>query len=167
MIIHNRGSVGLLWLSLLASYASAAELRGKIVRISDGDTVTLLDADKVQHKVRLSGIDSPESKQAFGNRAKQHLGELIHEKEVRIVWTSKDRNGRIIGDVYLGERWINQEMIRDGFAWHFKRYDKRQALADTEKEAREAKRGLWADKEPVPPWEWRKSEAERRKAAKK
>lgn len=139
---------------------------GKTVGITDGDTVTLLDADKVQHKIRLDGIDAPEAKQAFGNRAKQTLSEKIGEAEVRIVWTSKDRNGRIIGDVYLGERWINQEMIHDGFARHFKRYDNRQSLADAEKESREAKRGLWADKEPVPPWEWRKSEAERRKAAK-
>ena len=143
---------------LLSLPAFAEELRGKIVAIADGDTCTLLDASKVQHKIRLNGIDAPEKKQAFGTKAREALGEKIHEKEVRIKWTKKDRYGRILGDVYFWDRHINREMIRDGMAWHYRQYSKSVELQREEDAAREAKRGLWADKSPVPPWEFRHPE---------
>ena len=143
---------------LLTVPAFAEELRGKIVSIADGDTCTLLDASKVQHKIRLNGIDAPEKKQAFGTKAKEALGEKIHEKEVRVEWSKKDRYGRILGDVYLGDRHINREMIRDGMAWHYRQYSKSVELQREEDAARKAKRGLWSDKSPVPPWEFRKQE---------
>jgi endonuclease YncB( thermonuclease family) len=142
------------------------ELTGKVVHIADGDTLTILDADKMQHKIRLHGIDAPESKQAFGTKAKEALASKIHEKTVRIVWKEKDQYGRIVGDVHLGDRNINIEMVRDGFAWWYKTYaPKSKTLEAAEEEAQKAKRGLWHDKNPEPPWEFRKKERDRKKAA--
>ncbi|HEX4142983.1 MAG TPA: thermonuclease family protein [Pirellulales bacterium] len=138
------------------------EIRGKVVRIADGDTITVLDANKVQHKIRLAEIDAPEKGQAFGTKSKERMSEKVGDKEVVVHWTKKDRYGRIVGDVLLGERRINLEMIQDGLAWHYKRYSKSRELAEAEEEARKAKKGLWVDKEPVPPWEYRKQEREKK-----
>ena len=156
----------LVCLSLLASAASAAELRGKVIKITDGDTVVILDAKKAQHKIRLNGIDAPESQQPFGTKSRQHLGGLIHEKEVRIVWTKRDRYGRILGTVYLDQQNVNLEMVRSGFAWRFVRYSKDEELATAENVARLAKIGLWADENPIAPWEWRKQQSTLRKVLK-
>lgn len=136
----------------------AAEFCGKVVSIADGDTITVL-FDNEQRKIRLDEIDAPEKKQPFGTRAKQALSEKIGEKEVRIVWAKKDRYGRILGRVYCGDRWINREMVGDGFAWRYVQYSRDPELAKAEAEARDAKRGLWSDKEPIPPWEWRTSKS--------
>lgn len=128
--------------------ALSADLRGKVVSIADSDTPTVLDAQKIQHRIRLEAIDAPEKGQEFGAKSRQALGDKIHEKEVRIEWGKRDRYQRIIGRVYLDKRDVSLEMIRDGMAWHFKRYDSSNSLADAETEARSAKRGLWADKSP-------------------
>jgi micrococcal nuclease len=141
----------------------ADEIRGKVVSIADGDTITVLDAEKVQHKIRLEGIDAPEKGQAFGTKSKEKISEKVGEKELVVRWTKKDRYGRILGDVYLGDRHINLEMVRDGMAWHYKQYSKSKELSDAEDEARKSQKGLWVDKDPVPPWEYRKAEREKRK----
>jgi endonuclease YncB( thermonuclease family) len=138
------------------------ELTGKVVHIADGDTITVLDSDKAQHKIRLSGIDAPEKKQAFGTKSREALAGKVHEKTVRVVWHEKDRYGRIVGDIHLGERNINTEMVRDGFAWWYRTYaPKSKTLEEAETDARKAQRGLWHDKNPEPPWEFRKRERER------
>jgi endonuclease YncB( thermonuclease family) len=147
-------------LAILCSSTAAADdpphfFRAKVVKIADGDTITVL-LDKTQHKIRLEGIDAPEQGQAYGTKARQALGEKIAGQTVRVEWKKRDRYKRIIGRVYLGEQDISLEMVQEGMAWHFKRYSKEAALADAEREARKASRGLWADKNPVPPWEWRK-----------
>ena len=98
----------------------ADEIRGKVVSISDGDTITVLDAEKVQHKIRLQGIDAPEKKQAFGTKSKDRLSDKIGEKEVVVKWKEKDRYGRVLGEIHLGDRHINLEMVQDGMAWHYK-----------------------------------------------
>ena len=131
------------WITAVAVLALAAnlhaeEIRGKVVSIADGDTITVLDADKVQHRIRLEGIDSPEKGQAFGTKAKEKMSKLVGEKEVVVKWSKKDRYDRILGDVYLGDRHINLEMVKDGLAWHFKQYSKSKELADAEEEARKA-----------------------------
>lgn len=141
----------------VAQFALANEIRGKVVSITDGDTITVLDADKVQHKIRLQGIDAPEKKQAFGTKSKDALSEKIGEREVLIAWKDKDRYERVLGEVYLGKRHINTEMVREGWAWHYKQYSKSTELAEAEDSAREKRLGLWADKEPIPPWEFRKA----------
>lgn len=151
---------------LCLSPAFAEELRGKVVKITDGDTLTVLDTEKVQHKIRLEGIDAPESKQAFGTRSKQALGEKVADKEVLVVWEEKDRYGRMLGDVYLEGRPINREMVEEGMAWHFKRYSQSKELADVETDARKAKRGLWSEKNPIPPWEFRKQARDKDKSVK-
>ena len=147
--------------------AKPHELAGKVVHVADGDTLTVLDNEKVQHKIRLHGIDAPEKGQAFGTKAKEALAEKVHEKTVRVVWKEKDRYGRIVGDVHLGDRNINVEMVHDGFAWWYRTYaPKSKALEQAEAEAKKEKRGLWRDKDPEPPWEFRKKERESNAARK-
>lgn len=133
---------------------------GRVVRISDGDTVTVLvesEGKKEMHRIRLKGIDSPEKGQTFGTKPKSAFGDKVFDKKVRVEWTRRDRNERIIGDIFLGDRWINLEMVEEGWAWHFKRYSKDQALADAEISARKDHRGLWQDPDPIPPWDYRKA----------
>jgi endonuclease YncB( thermonuclease family) len=132
---------------------AAAELVGEVVGVSDGDTIMVLDAGKTQHRVRLLGIDAPEDGQPFSAKAKQALSDRVFRKEVRLKLSGKDRYQRVLADVYLGDAWINKELVSDGFAWHYKQYDKRPELADAETAAHAAKRGLWIDQKPVPPWE--------------
>jgi endonuclease YncB( thermonuclease family) len=147
------------------------EFAGKAVHIADGDTITVLDSDQVQHKIRLHGIDAPEKAQAFGAKAKEALAEKVHERTVRVVWKEKDRYGRIVGDVHLadplaGDRNINIEMVRDGYAWWYRSYaPKSKWLEEAETEARNERRGLWRDKNPEPPWEFRKKKRESKQPA--
>jgi micrococcal nuclease len=129
---------------------------GKVTRIADGDTFTMIFENGFDVRVRLNSIDSPEKKQAFSNRAKQTLSELIYNKEVKVYYESKDRYGRVLGDIYIDNLNVNQEMVRRGMAWHFTRYSEDKILAALEEEARINKIGLWADPNPVAPWEFRK-----------
>lgn len=128
---------------------------GKVVGIADGDTITVLLA-KQQHKIRLNGIDAPESGQAFGTKSKQALGDMVFGKEVKIEWKERDKYKRIIGEVFVGDCRVCLAMVQEGFAWHYVQYSKDPAIAKAEKEARDAKKGLWADAKPIPPWEYRK-----------
>lgn len=89
---------------------------GRCTKVSDGDTITVLDSEKVQHKVRLDRIDAPEKKQAFGEKSKQHLSEMVFGKDVRVEWQKKDRYQRILGIVFIGEKDVNLQMVKDGFA---------------------------------------------------
>lgn len=144
--------------SLLA--APLAEFNAQVVGISDGDTITVLSADKTQTKIRLHGIDAPEAKQAYGTKAKESLSAKVFGKSVRIVSRDVDRYGRTVAEVFVGDRLINRELVTDGFAWHYVKYAPNDAeLAAAEKAAREAKRGLWADIAPVAPWDFRKPAA--------
>ena len=130
---------------------------GRCTKVSDGDTITVLDSEKVQHKVRLDRIDAPEKKQAFGEKSKQHLSEMVFGKDVRVEWQKKDRYQRILGIVFIGEKDVNLQMVKDGFAWHYKFYDKTPAYAQAALDAREKKIGLWVDPNPIEPYEFRKS----------
>ena len=132
-------------------------IEGKVIKIADGDTFTLIFKNGFDVRVRLNGIDSPEKKQAFSKRAKQTLSDLIINKDVKVHYESKDRYGRVLGDVYVGNVNINYEMVRRGMAWHFTRYSEDNILATLEKEARNNKIGLWVDSEPVSPWDYRKN----------
>ena len=136
----------------------ADELRGKVVSIADGDTITVLDENKKQNKVRLNGIDAPEKKQAFGAKGKARLGELVAGKDVVVEWKEKDKYGGIVGQVYQGSLDVNLQMVKEGLAWHYKKYSKATDLGKAEAEAKAGKKGLWADPNPVPPWEFRKTE---------
>jgi endonuclease YncB( thermonuclease family) len=140
--------------------AESTEITGKVVSIADGDTCTVL-IDREQVKVRLDGIDAPEKKQPFGTKSREHLAALIHEKQVRVVVTGKDRYGRSLGTIWDGKTNVNEAMVRSGLAWHYKKYSRDKRLAELEDAARKSKHGLWADKSPMPPWEWRAAEKDR------
>jgi endonuclease YncB( thermonuclease family) len=146
----------------LAGGAVADDLR--VVRVSDGDTFTGLDAENRQVKVRLHGIDAPEAKQAFGTVARKALADLIADKTVSVEEVDKDRYGRVIARVKIADKLVNAEMVRAGLAWRYVTYDKRNEFGGLEVDARRHRRGLWTDAHPVAPWEWRKTE-KRRKAA--
>jgi len=155
------GVAAVMCLSAAASVNAQSMLSGRVIAIADGDTLTLLDASKTQHRIRLDGIDAPESGQPFGNRSTQALSDLVIRKEARASCPKTDRYGRQVCQVKVGGVDVGLEQIRRGMAWHFKRYTTEQSSEDrsiysaAELEARKAKRGLWRDPEPVPPWEWR------------
>ena len=135
---------------------TAQTVTGKVVRVADGDTITVLDAANAQHKVRLEKIDAPEKGQAFGAVAKSHLAELVAGKFVRVEWEKRDKYGRVLGVVYVGETTANLQMVKDGYAWHYKRFDNTPVYSQAENAAREKRLGLWADGNPIAPWDFRK-----------
>ncbi|MBK6742500.1 MAG: thermonuclease family protein [Hydrogenophilales bacterium] len=140
----------------------AAELSGRVVGVTDGDTVTLLAAGNVQEKIRLSGIDAPEKGQPYGEASKQALSGLVYGKDVVVDWAKRDRYGRIVGKVLVDGRDACLDQARAGLAWHFKRYENEQSPEDrvsyaaAEVASRAARVGLWADPAPMAPWDWRK-----------
>jgi len=143
--------------------ASAESFECKVIGVSDGDTITVIDANKNEFKIRLSEIDTPEKSQAFGAQAKKALADKVFGQVITIVFDKRDRYGRIIGTIYLGKRWINKEMVEEGYAWHYKQYASSEELAAAEQKAREKKLALWLDKNVTAPWEFRS--AKRKKTA--
>lgn len=126
-----------------------------VVGVHDGDTITGLDEHKVQHKIRLDAIDAPELGQPFGQAAKKALSDKVFGKDVVVVPKTKDKYGRTIGHVMIDGRDVNLEMLEEGMAWHYAKYDRNKRLADAQQQARADRLGLWADSEPVAPWDWR------------
>ena len=141
---------------LLPGKVGAESLAGRVVKVIDGDTLDILQGRQTV-RIRLNGIDSPETGQAYGKRAKQFALELAAQKLVKVEVFEKDRYGRSVGDVLLPDgRNLNREMVRAGYAWWYRKYSKDASLGKLEEEARLARRGLWQDKVPMAPWEWRK-----------
>jgi endonuclease YncB( thermonuclease family) len=152
----------LLSLLLLSLSLFSAEIIGKVVGVSDGDTITVLDdMDQGKFRIRLDKIDAPEKKQAFGNKAKQFLSTLIFGKKVSIRFKSIDNYGRVLGVVSLDGKEINLVMVQSGYAWHYSYYDKTPAYIQAEKQARAEKKGLWQDPNPINPFEYRKKNKKR------
>jgi endonuclease YncB( thermonuclease family) len=155
-----------LWLVVafcsLVGIAQADTLSGRVVAVHDGDTITVLDANLTQHKIRLAGIDAPELRQAFGSRSKQNLSNLVYNRQVTVIWQKYDRYGRTVGVVLVDGHDVNLEQVLAGMAWWYRQYARDQSPAErrlyetAENDARTAKRGLWADVNPVPPWRWRR-----------
>ena len=147
--------------ALLADGAIAKSQLGRVVGVTDGDTVTLLINGRIQQRIRLAGIDAPEKAQPFGSRAKQQLSSLVFGKTVTVVGERQDRYHRLIGKILVDGQDVNLEMVASGYAWHFKRYEAEQSPIDRviygrrEREARSGRRGLWADASPVAPWDYR------------
>lgn len=128
----------------------------RVVGIADGDTLTCLTAAKQPIKVRLHAIDAPEKQQAFGQQAKKHLSDLVYNQTVTLNITDTDRYGRTVADIQLlGSLNVNQQMVKDGYAWAYRRYGGTR-YAPEEKAARKAKLGLWRDANPIEPSQWRK-----------
>jgi|SRR5262245_4259315 len=148
----------------MSAAAQPQTITGKVVAIADGDTLTVLDSSNRQHKIRLDGIDAPESSQDFGGRAKQSLSDLVFGKTVTVISSKKDRYGRTLGKVTLDGRDINLEQIRRGMAWFYRYYAKELSPEDakayerTEIAAKEEHAGLWRDLAPTPPWLFRRGE---------
>jgi endonuclease YncB( thermonuclease family) len=136
------------------------------VRVTDGETIVVLDADKVQHKIRLKGIDAPERGQAYGTKSKEHLSDLVAGKSVVVDYSKYDRYQRILGKVLVNGEDVNLEQVEAGMAWHYKKYQSEQSstdrvkYSDAEREARRQKLGLWRDPNPIPPWEYRQAKRE-------
>ncbi|MDO5679157.1 MAG: thermonuclease family protein [Pelistega sp.] len=145
-------------LSLLVTpqLAQAQTLLCKVVNVSDGDTINCLDKDKTQHRVRLSEIDAPERKQAFGQKARNYLRDLVIHKNVQIRVDGRDRYKRVLGTVYLNQRNINLEMVQSGYAWAYVRYLKDPAYTKAEAQARRLKRGIWAEGNAIYPEDFRR-----------
>lgn len=127
---------------------------GRVVSVTDGDTVRVLIGQE-QIRVRLEGIDAPEGKQPFGQRSKERLLELVGGKTVQVHVTGTDRYGRTLGKLILDGRDVNLQLISEGLAWHYDYYNSEPHYTEALQKAQQAKRGLWSEKEPVPPWEWR------------
>ena len=150
------------FLAVLAGPLLAAEYTGRVVGVSDGDTMTLLVPDGAsfkQVKVRLGEIDTPESRQPYGQRAKQALSDLAFNQQARVVVQDTDKYTRTVGRVYVGGVDVNAEMVKQGAAWVYRQYAKDQSLYRLEEQAKAAKRGLWAlpEAQRCPPWDWRKN----------
>jgi endonuclease YncB( thermonuclease family) len=155
-------------LFLLAALASTAlyaeDFAGKVVAISDGDTIRVMH-NGASERIRLWGIDCPEMKQPFGTRAKQFTGDLAFGQVVTVKVRDIDRYKRTVAEVILPDgRNLNQEIVRAGMAWWYQQYARRETVVqDLEQEARDAKRGLWSEPKPAAPWKWRKDAADARK----
>ncbi|AKG19888.1 hypothetical protein AAX09_10425 (plasmid) [Moraxella bovoculi] len=133
----------------------------RIVGIADGDTVTCLSSHNHQLRIRLDQIDAPESNQDFGTRSKQHLSQLVFSQQVQAQITGQDQYGRLLGTIYHNNQNINKVMVRDGMAWAYKKYVNDQEYFRLEKQARDAKRGLWSHPNPIYPATFRYNQRQR------
>ena len=156
-------------LALLAACTGAIatgpfEIRGRVVAIADGDTLTLLDASKKQHRIRLDGIDAPERGQPYSTRSRESLGQLAHERDAVAYCSKTDRYGRSVCRVAVGKDDVGLAQLRAGLAWFFRRYagelppPQRSLYEEAEHDARAQKRGLWRDASPTAPWDHRGSQ---------
>lgn len=143
-------------LALLFFATAMFALEGKVVKVSDGDTITVLDDNKVQHKVRFYGIDAPEKSQPYGEKSRKNLESYVAGKYVKVDTRATDRYGRTVGVVYAGNTNVNEAQVADGYAWAYTQYGGRE-FKTFENDAKSKGLGLWADKKPQAPWEYRKN----------
>lgn len=165
----------LLPLMLMVSIAARAEtLSGTVVGVADGDTVTVLDADRGRHKIRVAGIDAPEKAQPFGQRSRESLSRFVFGRQVEVQWSKRDRYQRVVGKVMVADPNCRgsqcpktfdagRAQLTAGFAWWYRKYAREQSSEDArqyevaEQDARSRRVGLWSDAQPMPPWDWRKA----------
>lgn len=141
-------------------YAAHESFPAYVIRVADGDTITVSDAYDQQHRIRFAEIDAPESPdQPYYDKATQYVIDRVAQRPVTIVVKDKDRYGRIVGEIILPDgNSLNRELVAQGFAWWYRQYSHDETIGVLEAQARTARRGLWADPSPVPPWEWRKGQ---------
>lgn len=144
-------------LAVAAIPAHAQALSGRVVGVADGDTLTVLDANRAQHKIRLSDIDAPEKAQAFGQRSKQSLSDLCFGKSAEVRIRDTDRYGRSIGRVTCQGVDANAIQVKRGMAWVYDAYVSDKRLYALQAQAKQQHLGLWADPSPVQPWAYRKA----------
>lgn len=139
-------------------HPSEFDLVGRVVRVADGDTLSLLDGSGQQHKIRLFGIDTPEREQRYGKTAHRALDNMVAGKTVGVIRVEVDDYGRTVGTVYLQNRNINLTMVEQGHAWWYRRYAAYERhLAEAEQVARRDRKGLWSYPRPQAPWDWRRT----------
>lgn len=163
-LLDNLSMIRYLLIGLTLLYTSqvwADLLQGRVVGVADGDTITVLDGSNTQYKIRLAGIDAPEKKQPFGQVSKKSLSDLVYNKVVDVDWSKTDRYGRLVGKVLVSDLDANLEQVKRGLAWHYSKYKKEQVFEDrlmylhAQRDATEAKLGLWVEPNPIAPWDWR------------
>ena len=142
---------------LISSICISQTYTGKVIGIKDGDTIVVLDSLNYQTTLRLAEVDCPEKSQAFGTKAKQFTSDEIYLKQIKYIVTDVDRYGRSIAKIYYdNNKYLSEEIIRNGFGWQYKKYSSSKLLAKLEEEARKNKRGLWIDPNPIYPSDWRR-----------
>lgn len=144
----------LLILILFCSFVKGDTIIGKCIRVSDGDTITVL-ADGNKIRVRLDGIDAPEKGQDFSKKASSYVYDLCQNKEVKVEVKGIDQYKRVLGVVYVDSINVNEELLKNGLAWRYK-YNKNPHYLKLQEEAKAKKKGLWSAKNPIDPWQWRK-----------
>ena len=160
--MKKRTLAAVMLLAVFVCDATAATLAGRVVGVSDGDTVTVLTAENRQFKIRLTGIDAPEKKQPFGAFAKETLARQLFGQPVTVEWSKTDRYGRILGKIEVDGVDANLEQVREGSAWVYTQYlreltiEDRRLYLEVEQQAKSEHAGLWRDTHPEPPWQWRK-----------
>ena len=145
------------YLALLLIFLISAEskvIEGKVVRVTDGDTVTILTKENKQERIRLDGIDAPEINQDYGRKSREYLASMVAGKTVRVEYKSRDRYGRILGVVYTGRKNVNEEMVKQGLAWQY-RYNRDKNYERLQNEAKRKKLNIWSQKAPVDPFDFR------------
>ena len=148
----------LILLFFLSAQVYAQTLTGKVIGIKDGDTVVVIDVSNTQTTLRLAEVDCPEKAQAFGTRAKQFTSDAVYLKQIKYEVTDTDRYGRSIAKIYYDDnKYLSAEIIKNGFGWQYKQYSTSKLLAKLEQEARQNKRGLWIEPNPIYPSDFRKS----------
>ena len=150
--------VTITFIVFILSPAQGYSFAARVIKVADGDTVTAVTEDNKTLKIRLFGIDAPEKDQAYGQKSKKTLSGMINRKEVDVEIVAGDKYGRSVGIIYLGNKTINEEMVKKGHAWVYRRYCAKSECRkwiDLEEGARKDRKGLWNDSEPVPPWEFR------------
>jgi endonuclease YncB( thermonuclease family) len=152
-LFHVAGLVLALALAALPSFAQT--IAGRVVGVSDGDTVTVLDASNKQTRVRLAQIDAPEKSQDFGQASKQALSDLVFNKPVTVEVETIDKYGRTVGKVLVGGQDANLAQVKAGMAWVYRQYARDSAYFSAEESAKAARLGLWSRPDAVPPWEYR------------
>lgn len=143
---------------MIWSYSCSSQTGvGKIIGIKDGDTVVLLDSNYSQITIRLAEVDCPEKSQAFGKNAKQFTSNAVYLKNVKYKVETIDRYGRIVAQIYYENgKYLSEEIIKNGYGWHYKKYSKSELLAKLENQAKKKRIGLWVDDNAIAPWNWRK-----------
>ena len=158
ILAKNYVKIVLLGVAILLSVIATADdgISGLVVSVADGDTLTVLDAEHQQHKIRLGGIDAPEKAMPFGQVSKQKLAEICLQKQAEVNVLTIDRYGRAVAHVYCDGVYANREMVKAGYAWVYRTYDKGfESFYVLQRQAKAAELGLWADPNPTPPWQWR------------
>jgi len=169
---YRSPQIRFLWLVSLLSLALAAALAGCLprdsfeaccVRVYDGDTIEVMAGGPRSLRIRLHAIDSPEKGQPFSNVARQRTRELAEGQRVRIEVRDRDQYDRLVARVYVDDNDLSEQLLREGLAWHYTRYSSEIALGNAQREARRARRGLWQDPDPEPPWAFRRRQREARR----